>query len=162
MSTAQGWSCSDAASPLAPLYAFYMLEEKGVGRSKRGQGPARDSLSLFGSKCLQQTLSPTSAGWKMVHVYWSVLVCLIKGKIIAGEFILLSSWRQSPSQAPYAAFSSVPSSQGLVSHKKGESHESCFPAEGCKLPREPGYSNSPTGQTQRLLRGDKLHRKHQT
>lgn len=126
--------------------------------SKTKQLPARDSPSaaaLFGSNCFQAGFVPhigrVESGIGFTGVCLSVSS---RGKNTVGEFILISSWRQSPSQAPCAAFSSVPSSQGLVSLEKGASSESYFPMEeGCKLPNEPIYSNSPTVQTQQLFRG---------
>ena len=56
------------------------------------------------------------------------------------------------------SFLKCPSSQGLVSLKKGASSESYFPMEA---PSEPGYSNSPMVQTEQLFRGYKVQGNHQ-
>lgn len=77
-----------------------------------------------------------------------------QGERSVWELILIPSWRQSLPHASRAASSSVPSTQKLVSLKKGVISQSYFPVgEGCKLPCEPCYSNSPTEYTQQLLKG---------
>lgn len=126
--------------PLACFLCWSGIEECGIRITKTKQ--LNISCAVEASASSSFYLFLTSADqWCR---FFSGVCLSLQGERSVWEFILISSWRQSPPHAPCAASSSIPSTQNLVSFKKGVISQSYFPVEeGYKLPSELCYSNSP-------------------